>query len=60
MKRFGAVAMVAIFVAALYVLHVELTHVHLHEVMAAFRAIPAGAFLLALGLTACSHPDADA
>jgi phosphatidylglycerol lysyltransferase len=54
-KRFGAMAVVAIFVAALYVLHAELAQVHLGDVLAAFRAIPAGAFLLALALTGCSY-----
>ncbi|MDH3280661.1 MAG: hypothetical protein OEQ18_05995, partial [Gammaproteobacteria bacterium] len=55
MKRLATIAVVVIFGAALYVLHAELTHVHLRDVLAAFRNIPAGAFILALGLTVCSY-----
>jgi phosphatidylglycerol lysyltransferase len=55
MKRLSALAMLAIFVAALYVLHTELANVHLHSVVAAFRAIPVQAFALALGLTVLSY-----
>ncbi len=55
MKRLGAIAVLAVFMAALYVLHAELEHVHLDDIMASFRAIPLGAFILALGLTVCSY-----
>ncbi len=54
-KRLGAFVVIAIFMAALYVLHTELSHVHLRDVATAFGAIPAGAFVLALGLTILSY-----
>lgn len=43
------------FAAALYVLHRELADVHVRGILAAYRAIPTGAFVLALGLTALSY-----
>ena len=47
--------MLVIFVAALYVLHRELSAVHLDDVLKAYRGIPIEAFGLALVLTATSY-----
>lgn len=55
MKRLAILAIVAVFVAALVVLHAELARVHLADVTAAFRAIPASAFALAFALTVASY-----
>ena len=55
MKCFVAIAVLAVFAAALYVLHHELAQVHLREVMASFRAIPVSAFALAVALTVLSY-----
>ena len=47
--------MLVVFVAALYVLHKELSAVHLQDVLRAYRDIPIEAFALALVLTAISY-----
>jgi phosphatidylglycerol lysyltransferase len=55
LKRLAPLVGVALFFAALAVLHRELRDVHYHELTAAVAGLPPGAVLLALALTALNY-----
>lgn len=55
MNRLAAALTLAIFTVALFVLHHELSSVHLHDVLAAFRAIPPRSLVLAGVLAVASY-----
>ncbi len=55
LHRFLPLIALVLFVAALWVLHDDLRHVHYHHILAQLKAIPGTHVLSALGLTALSY-----